>query len=146
MKVKFNSQVCFTFGIVCVLCISVEPNLTKQNELKCKQCVNEPPSSGLWWHLSGRRGGAGRGWGWSLGQVALGRGGTIYEVNYQRKKQSGRPRGGLAIHPGQGAVGKKLKQANLIFSSCSPPCTPSPTNGRNPGSLNLHTLICSASE
>ena len=88
----------------------------------------------------------GRVWGWSLGQVALGRGGTIYEVNYQRKKQSGRPRGGLAIHPGQGAVGKKLKQANLIFSSYSPPGTPSPTNGRNPGSLNLHTLICSASE
>ena len=63
-------------------------------------------------------------WGWSLGQVALGRGGTIYEVNYQRKKQSGRPRGGLAIHPGQGAVGKKLKQANLIFSSCSLPTPP----------------------
>ena len=63
----------------------------------------------------------GRVWGWSLGQVALGRGGTIYEVNYQRKKQFGRPRGGLAIHPGQGAVGKKLKQANLIFSSYSPP-------------------------
>ena len=62
--------------------------------------------------------------GWSLGQVALGRGGTIYEVNYQRKKQSGRPRGGLAIHPGQGAVGKKLKQANLIFSSYSPPTPP----------------------
>ena len=82
-------------------------------------------------------------WGWSLGQVALGRGGTIYEVNYQRKKQFGRPRGGLAIHPGQGAVGKKLKQANLILSSYSPP---GPTNGRNPGSLNLHTLICSASE
>ena len=82
-------------------------------------------------------------WGWSLGQVALGRGGTIYEVNYQRKKQSGRPRGGLAIHPGQGAVGKKLKQANLILSSYS---LPGPTNGRNPGSLNLHTLICSASE
>ena len=85
----------------------------------------------------------GRVWGWSLGQVALGRGGTIYEVNYQRKKQSGRPRGGLAIHPGQGAVGKILKQANLILSSYSPP---GPTNGRNPGSLNLHTLICSASE
>ena len=85
----------------------------------------------------------GRGGGWSLGQGALGRGGTIYEVNYQRKKQSGRPRGGLAIHPGQGAVGKKLKQANLILSSYSPP---GPTNGRNPGSLNLHTLICSASE
>ena len=66
----------------------------------------------------------GRVWGWSLGQVALGRGGTIYEVNYQRKKQSGRPRGGLAIHPGQGAVGKNLKQANLIFSSNSPPTPP----------------------
>ena len=83
-------------------------------------------------------------WGWSLGQVALGRGGTIYEVNYQRKKQSGRPRGGLAIHPGQGAVGKKLKQANLIFFLSY--SSPGPTNGRNPGSLNLHTLICSASE
>ena len=46
---------------------------------------------------------------------------TIYEVNYQRKKQSGQPRGGRAIHPpssagqgagdrGQGAAGEqKLK-------------------------------------
>ena len=43
---------------------------------------------------------------------------------------------------GQGAEAKqKLKTETKGKSP-----TPHPTNGRNPSSLNLHTLICSASE
>ena len=81
---------------------------------------------------------------------------TIYEVNYQRKKQSPTTQGGschssaLLQDRGQGGRARNNRNKQSVSNSdIAPPLlaeSSHPTNGRNPSSLNLHTLICSASE
>ena len=86
-------------------------------------------------------------WGWSGvtgGGGQVGKGAQFTKSIITERNSPATP-GGVEpfIRPlaGQGAEAKQKLKTETKGKS-----PPHPTNGRNPSSLNLHTLICSASE